>query len=131
MTSEENLYKRRQTEGLVFREGPSSIDDELTIAGNMSRPDDSPKGLDEYLSHCPEKVADINDLAGSEVLIVYVAKLGQMQGSTMDLNYLETLIKTGANVNYTDAHGQTVLHEVLSRFVKTLSCYNFDISNAY
>jgi len=126
MSSEENLYKRRQTEGLVFREGPSSIDDELTIAGNMTRPDDSPKGLDEYLPHCPEKVADINDLAGSEVLIVYVAKLGQMQGSTMDLNYLETLIKTGANVNYTDAHGQSVLHEVALRWPIEVAEFLYD-----
>ena len=52
-------------------------------------------------------------ILGSEVLIVYFAKLGAShQDSMIDLDYLETLIESGAKVNYTDRYGQTVLHEV-------------------
>ena len=47
------------------------------------------------------------------MLIVYFAKLGSSHpDSLIDLDYLETLIQSGAKVNYTDRYGQTVLHEV-------------------
>lgn len=112
---ERKYKKRRDLQALQYREGPSSIQDQQALSGRFVKEDDSPKGLDELVPHTPDKVDYITELAGSEVLIVYFAKLGSSQkDSLVDLDYLETLIKSGAKVNYTDRHGQTVLHEVSS-----------------
>ena len=114
-------YERRQVKGLKFRQGPSSIEDAKLLAGNEILDDDAPKGLNDYLP-VPDKLANIRDIAGSEVLIVYFAKLGLSKKCDIDLDYLETLINAGANVNYTDRHGQTVLHEVRRRFIRDVFC---------
>lgn len=51
--------------------------------------------------------------AGSRALIIYFAKMAR-KGSTetIDYRFLDSLFKGGANVNVTDKHGQTVLHEI-------------------
>lgn len=113
ITKERKFRKRKNLHALQYREGPSSIEDEAALSGRVIKEDDSPKGLDELVPHTPDKVEFMTELAGSEVLIVYFAKLGSSQkDSLVDLDYIETLIKSGAKVNYTDRHGQTVLHEV-------------------
>ena len=52
--------------------------------------------------------------ASSRALLQYFAKLGQSDkdGDTVDLDFVETLLRSGANINCTDKHGQTLLHEV-------------------
>ena len=121
--------KRQNLAGLIYRVGPSSIEDERALSGHITKEDDGPQGLNELIPHAPEKVANITELAGSEVLIVYFAKLGTAsRDSVVDLDYLETLINSGAKVNYTDRHGQTVMHEVRTCNIKSeagfkLMCY--------
>jgi len=113
MQAKERKYKKRAV-ALSYTQGSSSIADEKELMDHPSKYDDSPKGLDEVVPHTPDKVDLLTELAGSEVLIVYFAKLGSShQGSMVDLDYLETLIHSGAKVNYTDRFGQTVLHEVI------------------
>ncbi|XP_066918274.1 transient receptor potential channel pyrexia-like [Clytia hemisphaerica] len=114
---ERRFRKRKDIQALQYRQGPSSLDDEKSFFGHSKKQDDSPKGLDELVPHTPHKVDLITELAGSEVLIVYFAKLGAShQDSMIDLDYLETLIESGAKVNYTDRYGQTVLHEIVLRW---------------
>ncbi|XP_041358930.1 transient receptor potential cation channel subfamily V member 3-like isoform X1 [Gigantopelta aegis] len=53
-------------------------------------------------------------VASNQALIQYFAKLGQScdENETINLEFVDTLIRSGANVNCTDKYGQTVLHEV-------------------
>ena len=114
-------YSKREIKGLRFRQGPSSIEDVKTLSGTEILDEDIPKGLNDFLPS-PDKFADIQDIAGSEVLIVYFAKLGKAKKCEVNLDYLETLIRAGANVNYTDRHGQTVLHEVIFTCKRSKIC---------
>lgn len=130
MIIKERKYKKRgDVQALQYREGPSSIDDQHALSGRVVKENDSPKGLDELVPYTPDKVDFMTELAGSEMLIVYFAKLGSShKDSCVDLDYLETLIKSGAKVNYTDRHGQTVLHEV-SQSKQTLLSLKKSLSN--
>lgn len=52
--------------------------------------------------------------ASNRSLLQYFAKLGKSNkdDELVDLEFVETLINSGANINCTDKHGQTLLHEV-------------------
>ncbi|XP_021345291.1 uncharacterized protein LOC110445166 isoform X4 [Mizuhopecten yessoensis] len=52
--------------------------------------------------------------ASNRSLIDYFAKLGRSTNPTevIDLDFVETLLKSGAKINCTDKHGQSLLHEV-------------------
>ena len=108
------VSKRKRLGVLLFRDGPSSFEDEKALLGKRSKDDDAPKGLNEFMPHSSETNKDIlSGVAGSEVLIVYFAKLGESEIETrVDLGYVDLLLKSGANVNFQDVHGQTVMHEV-------------------
>ena len=51
--------------------------------------------------------------ASSKALIIYFAKLarGLSEKDELDLDFIEGLLDNGADVNSSDRHGQTVLHE--------------------
>ena len=48
-------------------------------------------------------------------LIQYFAKFGQSEsdGDSIDLEFVDSLLSRGANINCTDKYGQTLLHEVI------------------
>ncbi|CAG5133070.1 unnamed protein product, partial [Candidula unifasciata] len=50
----------------------------------------------------------------NQALIQYFAKLGQSKNEdeVIDLDYVDTLLASGADINCIDRHGQTVMHEV-------------------
>lgn len=52
--------------------------------------------------------------ASNRALLQYFAKLGKSvrDDEVVDLDFVETLVNSGANINCTDKHGQTLLHEV-------------------
>lgn len=52
--------------------------------------------------------------ANDKTLIDYFFQLGQSRdpNAKVDLDFVDSLIKNGANINCTDKHGQTLLHEV-------------------
>ncbi|KAL4232901.1 hypothetical protein ACF0H5_007588 [Mactra antiquata] len=56
--------------------------------------------------------------ASSRALFQYFAKLGnsEQEYEVVDLDFVETLINSGANINSCDKHGQTLLHEVASKW---------------
>ena len=53
-------------------------------------------------------------LASNRALMQYFAKLGRSdKDEVVDLDFVENLLLSGADINCTDKHGQTLLHEVL------------------
>ncbi|KAH9499868.1 hypothetical protein Btru_076794 [Bulinus truncatus] len=58
-------------------------------------------------------------------LIRYFAKLGQSKDEkdTVDLAYVDILIDSGADINCTDKHGQTILHEVAREWHTDVALY--------
>ena len=54
-------------------------------------------------------------IAASRALIIYFAKLARAsleREQELDFEFIEGLLGEGADVNFTDRYGQTVLHEV-------------------
>jgi len=54
-------------------------------------------------------------VAASRALIIYFAQLSKAsleREQELDFDFIEDLLGEGADVNFTDRHGQTVLHEV-------------------
>ena len=55
-----------------------------------------------------------DSIASCRALIIYFSKLGRTvdEQATIDLYFLKNLFDNGADVNFPDKHGQTILHEV-------------------
>lgn len=54
-------------------------------------------------------------IAASRALIIYFAKLAKESVETeqeLDFEFIQGLLEEGADINFTDRHGQTVMHEV-------------------
>lgn len=91
----------------IYRIGPAPRED--VTGGTESSPIGTlDSDLEEGFSSKKSKKA-----AASRALIIYFAKMAR-KGSTerIDYRFLDSLFKGGGNVNVTDKHGQTVLHEV-------------------
>ncbi|XP_052775718.1 uncharacterized protein LOC128213734 isoform X3 [Mya arenaria] len=55
--------------------------------------------------------------ASNRALMQYFAKLGRSESDEfIDLEFVESLLQNGADINCTDKHGQTLLHEVASKW---------------
>lgn len=71
-----------------------------------------------YLKPSPpvNKGKQINPaIAGSRALIIYFAKLARaslQHEQELDFEFIEDLLREGADLNFMDRYGQTVLHEV-------------------
>ena len=55
-----------------------------------------------------------DSLASCRALIVYFSKLAKTKDDdeTIDLNFVDSLLQNGADINFTDKHGQTIMHEI-------------------
>ena len=55
-----------------------------------------------------------DNLASCRALIVYFSKLAKSkdEAEVIDLNFVESLLENGADINFPDKHGQTLLHEI-------------------
>jgi len=55
-----------------------------------------------------------DSLASCRALIVYFSKLAKSRddNETIDLNFVDSLLQNGADINFSDKHGQTVMHEI-------------------
>ena len=53
-------------------------------------------------------------IASCKALLIYFSKIGKSydEHDEIDLNFLSALMECGADINISDKHGQTVLHEV-------------------
>ena len=55
-----------------------------------------------------------DSIASCRALIIYFSKLAKTkdEDETVDLNFVDSLLQNGADINFPDKHGQTVLHEI-------------------
>lgn len=55
-----------------------------------------------------------DSLASCRALIVYFSKLAKSRDDNeiIDLNFVDSLLQNGADINFSDKHGQTVMHEI-------------------
>ena len=55
-----------------------------------------------------------SSLASCRALIVYFSKLAKTKDDEelIDLNFVESLLQSGADINFSDKHGQTIMHEI-------------------
>ncbi|XP_065055381.1 transient receptor potential cation channel subfamily A member 1-like isoform X4 [Rhopilema esculentum] len=55
-----------------------------------------------------------SSLASCRALIVYFSKLAKTRDEEelIDLNFVESLLQSGADINFSDQHGQTIMHEI-------------------
>lgn len=55
-----------------------------------------------------------SSLASCRALIVYFSKLAKSRDDEelIDLNFVESLLQSGADINFSDKHGQTMMHEI-------------------
>lgn len=79
------------------------LDDILDYFSDSSKVDKEFPKKDSHLS-----------AVSNQALIQYFAKLGQSKNEdeVIDLDFVHTLLASGADINCTDKHGQTVMHEV-------------------
>lgn len=128
MNSENIFYKRVVSNALLYRNGPSPILDEELLSSSKLKYNNAPLGVSEYFASEENEAQTKN--AGSEVLIIYFAKLGRSYAENIpvDLNYVKTLIQSGADVNFTDNFGQTVLHEAALRWPIEVAQFLFNHS---
>ena len=116
----------------VYREGPAPRDENTrrrkTTFDNLNS---THQGIDSDVSDGEEKTRDRFSgsfgetqeskqsfkkiaTANNRALIIYFSKLASSSSTSdeIDLDFVEGLIKNGADINVTDKHGQTVFHEV-------------------
>ena len=57
---------------------------------------------------------DGSSLASCRALIIYFSKLAKSNNDNedVDLNFVEALLQSGADINFSDIHGQTIMHEI-------------------
>ena len=57
-----------------------------------------------------------HSLASCRALIVYFSKVSKAcnEEEVVDLSFVESLLQNGADINFSDKHGQTILHEIAS-----------------
>ena len=62
----------------------------------------------------PKTNAKGDSLASCRALIVYFSKLAKSRDDdeTVDLDFVDSLLQNGADINFSDKHGQTVMHEI-------------------
>ena len=57
---------------------------------------------------------DGSSLASCRALIIYFSKLAKTinEEETVDLYFMESLLQNGADINFADKYGQTIMHEI-------------------
>ena len=99
--------KRNKVSKPTYGTLDSDVED-LDIEGGLSRRKCKVK--------CPGKKLDQGDrsLASCKALIIYFANVAKSKDDDekLDLKFVSSLLQNGADINFGDRHGQTMIHEV-------------------
>lgn len=68
-------------------------------------------------------------VASNRALLQYFSKLSRTSNDSevVDLDFIENLVNSGADINCTDIHGQTLLHEVASKWHVDVARFLIDL----
>ena len=103
----ENLTKAvsKSTYGILDSDVEELENEEYHVKNNPVRGAGRPKSS-------PRK--DGSSLASCRALIIYFSKLAKTNNEDehVDLDFVDSLLRNGADVNFTDKHGQTIMHEI-------------------
>ncbi|XP_065663270.1 uncharacterized protein LOC100211734 [Hydra vulgaris] len=122
---------RRVEKTNIHRKGPAPIEDADALKKSVSKAtygtlDSDVEDLEFEDNRNSQLVEDpyrkvkskTNDkgdsLASCRALVVYFSKLAKSKddNETIDLNFVDSLLQNGADINFSDKHGQTILHEI-------------------
>ena len=86
-----------------------------TLNGIASECDDSSCDEDDHYKGRNKRMpTETLSKSSNKALILYFSKLarGKSNGDELDLDFIESLVNNGADINTADKYGQTVFHEV-------------------
>ena len=102
-----NLCKRNKKDTFVYREGPAPLED-VKLKGEFKE-----SFYPGALSNASVGNNDADRKASSSGLLNYFQKLSHSNGNELiDVEFIDSLLKVGADINISDAYGQTIMHEV-------------------
>jgi len=88
----------------------------LTLNGIASECEDSSSSDDDgdFVHHHHHHAKRDLSKSSNKALIIYFSKLARSKSAQdeLDLDFIESLLNNGADINTTDRYGQTVFHEV-------------------
>ena len=114
-TRQFDFRKRSSKDQNVFRKGPAPLEsavksDQLGASTYPGALDDNLAAETKQLSYDETTEAST---AGSRGLLIYFAKLASSpEDELIDVDFIDSLLRGGADINVTDRYGQTIMHEV-------------------
>ena len=105
----------RQRVGRGFSRQTSTLDSDVEGLGADERAMLDTQGYVKLLPLVDSGKPIAASISSSRALIVYFAKLAKMSTETeqeIDFHFVEELLIAGADINFTDRHGQSIMHEV-------------------
>eukprot|EP00794_Sanderia_malayensis_P014118 gene14118-15594_t len=113
-----NLHKRARKGKSVLRKGPAPLED-LNLIGQHTASTQPAKLGTDVLSNGDDDGASNPDLsrAGSRGLLTYFANLANSPDEEqINVDFVNSLLNGGADINVTDRYGQTIMHEVVRQW---------------
>ena len=102
-----NLCRRKKQDANVYRKGPAPLED-AKLKGEFEE-----SLLPGALCNSNLRGAGVLSNASSSGLLNYFQKLAHSpEGELIDLEFIDSLLRVGADINVTDMYGQTIMHEV-------------------
>ena len=105
--------KRREIKDKTasYRVGPAPVSDSILSTKTEAS---SPGSLDSDMDDIEfDETNNSLSKAGCKGLLMYFSKLGHSsEDSSIDIDFVESLLKGGADINFSDKHGQCAMHEI-------------------
>ncbi|XP_032236009.2 transient receptor potential cation channel subfamily A member 1 isoform X2 [Nematostella vectensis] len=105
-----NIYRRQES-----KKSQCALDSDVEDLGKSNYILTDTQGYVKPLPIVQNGSQSVAPLASSRAMLIYFAKLAKAsveEEQELDFDFLEELIQDGADVNFSDRHGQTILHEV-------------------
>ncbi|XP_065663254.1 uncharacterized protein LOC100208925 isoform X1 [Hydra vulgaris] len=105
--------KRREIKDKTasYRIGPAPVNDSILSTKTEAS---SPGSLDSDMDDIEfDETNNSLSKAGCKGLLMYFSKLGHStEDSSIDIDFVESLLRGGADINFSDKHGQCAMHEI-------------------
>ena len=116
------IRRRSKQKADSHRKGPAPLDDQgLNKKGNIYAFNTLDSDLEDITLEDASPFSEDNkaashSIASCRALIVYFSKVSKASNEEemVDLHFVESLLQNGGDINFSDKHGQTILHEIAS-----------------